>query len=340
MAIDVLRWDAMPNVFAYHYPNCNLNTQSQLIVKESQEAVFQKEGLFYGPLLPGRHVLETKNIPFLTKFITSFTSGGRTPYSAEVWFVSKAVPLNVKWGTSDPILIEDPKYHIALPVRAFGQYGIAITDSCRFLARLVGRVPAFTEKVLASHFKGVIVTYAKETIAKEMIERNCSLLQIGTKLEVISKSLERRISEELAEYGVELRMFMVNSISTDENDPSVAQLRKALAKKAEMDIIGYTYAQERSFDTMQTAAGNEGAPGAVMGAGMGLGMGFGVGQPMGQAMGQMAGNLNVGGQQPPAAPQMPPAAPVNPAGAKFCANCGFALMAGAKFCPQCGTRVG
>ena len=332
MAIEVLKWDAMPNVFAYHYPNCRLTTQSQLIVKESQEAVFQKEGLYYGPLLPGRHVLETKNVPFLSKFVTAFTSRGGTPYTAEVWFVSKAVPLNVKWGTPDPILLEDPKYHIVLPVRAFGQYGIAITDSCRFLARLVGRVPAFTEKVLASYFKGVIVTYAKETIAKEMVEGNCSLLQIGTKLDAISKSLERRISEALAEYGVELRMFMVNSISTDENDQSVMRLRKALAKKAEMEIIGYTYAQERSFDTMQTAAGNEGTSGAVMGTGIGLGMGFGVGQPMGQAMGQMAGNLNVGGQ--------PPAAPVNPAGAKFCANCGFALLAGAKFCPQCGTRVG
>ena len=336
MLIDVLKWDAMPNVFAYHHPDCEITAQSQLIVKESQEAVFQKEGLFYGPLLPGRHVLDTKNIPFLTKFISSFTSKGRTPYTAEVWFVSKAVPLNVKWGTTDPILIEDPKYHIALPVRAFGQYGIAITDSCRFLARLVGRVPAFTEKVLAGYFKGVIVTYVKEAIAKEMTEGNCSLLHIGTKLDDISRALERRISEALTDYGVELRMFMVNSISTDENDPSVAQLRKALAKKAEMDIIGYTYAQERSFDTMQTAAGNEGTTGAVMGAGMGLGMGFGVGQPMGRAMAQMTDNLNVG---QPAAQQLPPAVPVNPAGAKFCANCGTALLPNARFCPQCGTKI-
>lgn len=335
--INVLKWDAMPNVFAFRYPNCELNAKSQLIVTESQEAVFQKEGLFYGPLLPGRHVLETKNVPFLTKFTTAFSSGGRTPYTAEVWFVSKAVPLNVKWGTTDPLLIEDPKYRIVLPVRAFGQYGIAITDSCKFLARLVGRVPAFTEKVLAGYFKGVIVTYAKDAIAKEMSDNGCSLLHIGTKLDVLSKSLERRISEELADYGVELRMFMVNSISTDENDPSVVQLRKALVKKAEMDIIGYTYAQERSFDTMQTAAGNEGTAGVAIGAGMGLGMGFGVGQPMGQAMGQMAGNINVGGR--PAAQPAAPNAPAIPGGAKFCTNCGGALLANVRFCPQCGTKI-
>lgn len=336
MIIDVLKWDAMPNVFAFHHPNAELNTKTQLIVKESQEAVFQKEGLFYGPLLPGRHVLDTKNIPFLTKFVTTFVSKGHSPYTAEVWFVSKAVPLNVKWGTTDPILIEDPLYHIALPIRAFGQYGIAITDSCKFLARLVGRVPAFTEKVLASYFKGVIVTYAKEAIAKEMTEGNCSLLHIGTKLEAISKSLENRISEALVDYGVELRMFMVNSISTDENDSSVVQLRKALAKKAEMQIIGYTYAQERSFDTMQTAAGNEGSAGAMMGAGMGMGMGFGMGHPMGQSMAQMAGNINVG---QPGVQMTPPGVCATPAGSKFCTNCGGALVANAKFCPQCGTKV-
>ena len=327
--ISVLKWDAMPNVFAFHYPDCELNTKSQLLVKESQEAVFQKEGIFYGPLMPGRHVLDTKNIPFLTKFVSAFVSGGSTPYTAEVWFVSKAVPLNVKWGTSDPILIEDPKYHIALPVRAFGQYGIAITDSCKFLAKLVGRVPAFTEKILASYFKGIIVTRTKDAIATEMTESNCSLLHIGTKLNDLSRLLERSISEELADYGVELRMFMINSISTDESDPSVAQLRKALAKKAEMNIIGYTYTQERSFDTMQTAAGNEGAAGATMGVGMGLGMGIGVGHPMGGVMAQMAGTINVG--QP---------SPVNPAGAKFCASCGGALVPNAKFCPGCGAKIG
>ena len=327
--ISVLTWDAAPNVLAFRYPDCELTTKSQLIVKESQEAVFQKEGLFYGPLMPGRHVLETKNFPFLTKFAAGIISDGRTPYTAEVWFVSKAIPLNVKWGTSDPILIEDPKYHLALPVRAFGQYGLVITDSCKFLAKLVGRIPAFTEKILSSYFKGVIVTHAKTAIASEMAEKNCSLLHIGTRLDDVSAALEKRLSGELSDYGVEIRMFMVNSISVDENDSSVMQLRKALAKKAEMDIIGYTYTQERSFDTMQTAAGNEGAAGVTMGAGMGIGMGIGAGHTMGGAMAQMAGNIDV---RPAATPTVE--------GARFCMNCGGALPASAKFCPGCGTKNG
>lgn len=324
-AIDVLKWNAAPRVFAYRYPDCELNCKSQLIVTESQEAVLVKEGLFYGPILPGRHTLETKNFPFLTKMVSGLSTNHKTPYTAEVWFIQKSVPLDMKWGTSDPVLVEDSKYHIALPIRAFGQYGIKVSDSCRFLARLMGRLPAFTEKTLAGYFKGVIVTRVKDVIAAAMANDNCSLLQIGTKLNDISAELEKKLSEDLADYGIELRMFMVNSISADENDSSVVQLKKALAKKAEMDIIGYSYAQERSFDTLQTAAGNEGNSGAVMGAGMGLGMGVGVGSPMGAAMAGIAQNINPIG---------------TPSGAKFCSNCGAALAVGAKFCSECGTKIG
>ena len=319
--IDVLKWDAAPRVFAYRFENCELDYKSQLIVTESQEVVLVKEGLFYGPIGPGRHTLETKNFPFLTKMVSALATNRKSPYTAEVWFLQKSVPLDLKWGTSDPVIVEDAKYHVALPIRAFGQYGIRISDSCRFLARLMGRLPAFTEKTLAGYFKGVIVTRAKDAIASVMENGNCSLLQIGSKLNDISASLERRISEDLAEYGVELRLFMVNSISTDDADPSVVQLKKALAKKAEMDIIGYSYAQERSFDALQAAAGNEGNAGAMMGAGMGLGIGVGIGSPMGNAMSAIAKNIN-------------------PIGAKHCINCGCELPSEAKFCPGCGAKIG
>lgn len=318
--INVLKWDGVPGVFAYRYPDCELNNKSQLIVTESQEAVLVKEGQFYGPIGPGRHTLETKNFPFLTKMVSALVSNGKSPYTAEVWFLQKSIPLDMKWGTADPLLIEDPKYHIVLPIRAFGSYGIVVADSCRFLARLMGRLPAFTEKTISSYFKGVIVTRSKDLIASVMTRENCSLLQIGAKLSEISALLEKRISEDLADFGVELRFFMVNSISTNDDDPSVVQLKKALAKKAEMDIIGYSYMQERSFDALQTAAGNEGNAGTMMGAGLGLGLGVGAAAPMGNAMASIAQSMNV-------------------AEARHCVNCGASLPAGAKFCPGCGSKL-
>ena len=166
----------------------------------------------------------------------------------------------------------------------------------------------------------MVITRAKDVIASVMGNENCSLLQIGSKLNDISTTLEKKISEDLADYGIELRLFMVNSISADDADPSVVQLKKALAKKAEMDIIGYSYVQERSFDALQTAAGNEGSAGALMGAGMGLGMGVGVGSPMGNAMAAIAKEIN-------------------PSNTKYCINCGVAVPSEARFCPECGTKM-
>lgn len=318
--IDVLSWVQPPNVIAFRHPNSQLTHKTQLIVSEGQEAVLVKEGQFYGPILPGRHTLETKNLPLLSKMMTGLVTSGGSPFTAEVWFVQKTVSVDVKWGTSDPILIEDPKYHIALPIRAFGQYGFVIADTCRFLAMLVGRIPAFTKKTLSLYFKGIVTTQSKTAIAKVLGNDQCSLLNIGTRLNDISAELEKSLTARIAEYGVKITMFTVNSISTDANDMSVIQLKKALSKRAEMDILGYSYEQERSFNVLESAAGNEGSAGTVMGAVMGMGLGVGVAAPLGTAIASAAQN-------------------VTSAGAKHCSCCGATLQSGARFCSSCGNKV-
>ncbi len=317
--IDVVKMDFAPGVFARKFPGQELSAKTQLIVSESQEAVFLKEGKAYGPFGPGRHVLDSRNYPILTPLIKIVTRN--SPFTAEVWFIQRAFKLDIKWGTAGAIQVVDPKYHIMLPVRSFGQYGIKVVDSTKFLVNLVFTLPAFTEKTLNDYFRGAIVTRVKDLIGEYMVDRGASVLELAARLKDISEEIEKQLSEEFEELGVRIINFNVNSISTDENDPAVKKLREALAKKAEMDIIGYTYQQERSFDTLKTAAGNQGA-GSVMNAGLGLGMGVGMGAPMGSMMGQMTSNINT------AAPQQPSAK---------CAKCGAAMAAGAKFCPECGT---
>ena len=321
--IDVVKMDFAPGVFARKFPGQELSAKTQLIVSESQEAIFLKEGKAYGPFGPGRHVLDSRNYPILTPLIKIVT--GDSPFTAEVWFIQRSFKLDIKWGTAGAIQVEDPKYHIMLPVRSFGQYGIKVEDSTKFLVKLVGTLPAFTEKTLNDYFRGAIVTRVKDLIGEYMVDKQVSVLQLAARLKDISEEIEKQVSEEYEEFGVKIVKFNVNSISTDENDPAVKKLREALAKKAEMDIIGYTYQQERSFDTLKTAAGNQGA-GGVMNAGLGLGMGVGLGAPMGSMMGQMAGNIQTA---PTAAPAAAPTVK--------CAKCGAAMAAGAKFCPECGT---
>lgn len=345
--IDVVQWNPMPNVFAWKHPGTELNTKTQLIVSEGQEAFLFNSGSAVGPFLPGRHVLDTSNYPVLKSFVKLFT-GGVSPFRAEVWFISRTFKLNVKWGTNGAISVEDPKYHIMLPIRGFGQYGLVVEDSRKFLLKLIGMIPAFTDNVLTDYFRGVVVTYAKDIIAKSLIDKEISVLQISSRLAELSEVVETQLTEKLSDYGVRIVNFTINSISTDENDPAVAQLRRALAKKAEMQIIGYDYQQERSFDTLQSAAVNPGA-GNVMNAGMGMGMGVGMGIPMGNALGGMMANIDTRKTAEKRCPKCNSSLPEN---AAFCSCCGASLKVekqgiicdkcgktsppGTKFCAYCG----
>lgn len=355
--VDVVKYDGTPNVFAWKYPNSELGTWTQLIVNETQEAVLYKGGQSLDLFGPGRHTLSTANIPLLNKLI-NLPFGGKSPFSAEVWYVNKVNALDIKWGTPTPIQLQDPKYNVFIPLRAFGQFGIKIKDSKMFLNKLVGTLPTFNADDILKYFRGVYLTKVKDDLSGYLIKKRISILEINAYINEISENLKERISPTFEEYGIELVNFYVNDISVPENDESVKKLKTALSKKAEMDIVGYNYTQERSFDTLEGAAKNEGANSAqFMGAGIGLGMGMGLGGNIGQSFGNMANNINttpteecphckkqIGidfkfcpecGKDTSVANAMkcPKCGGINPVGIKFCCSCGNPMS---KVCSKCG----
>ena len=277
--IDRVKWDGSPDILAWKYPSEELATWTQLIVNESQTAYLVRGGVYEGPFGAGRHTLSTENLPFLSGLM-KLPFGGRTPFTAEVWYVNRTAKLDVKWGTADPIQVQDPVYNVMLPVRAYGQYGVTIADPKVFLNRLVGTLPQFTCNAVATYFRGVLTMRIKTEIANAIASHRYSILTISTQLDELSSVLQTTLAPKLAEYGVTLLTFAVMSINAPEDDPAVAHLKAALSRKAEMTIVGYNYQQERSFDVLQTAAGNEGSAGSVMGAGMGVGLGVRVGDPI------------------------------------------------------------
>ncbi len=278
--VEVVKYSGSPEVLAWKYPNDELGTWTQLIVAESQEALLFKGGQALDLFGPGRHTLETANIPFLNNII-NIPFGGTSPFSAEIWFINKAYNLDVKWGTMTPIQLQDPKYNVFIPVRSHGQFGIQIDDARKFLVKLVGVLPRFGEQELQEYFKGLYLMRAKDAISSYVIKKKISFLEINAYLADLSEALKEAISPMLDEYGIKLVSFFVNDISVPETDPAVIKLKEALAKRAEMDIVGYDYTQERSFDTLEGAASNAGSGGStqsdLMGAGIGLAMGLGVG---------------------------------------------------------------
>ncbi len=347
--VDVLKFNGSPNIFAWKYPNSELSTWTQLIVNESQEAILVKNGQIADVFGPGRYTLTTDNIPVLQK-IVNIPFGKKSPFSAEVWFINKVFSLDIKWGTSSPIQIQDPKYNVFVPVRAFGQFGIQIEDAKRFLVKLVGTMNFFNKDTLTEQFRGLFMTRVKDRISSCLIKAKISMLEINAHLNEISEELTAEFQKEMKDYGIKIVSFYVNDINVPENDPAVKRLKAALAKRAEMDIIGYSYQQERTFDTLETASGNAGTAGAMMGAGMGLGMGVGMGRQMGGLASAMTTEapkkecpkcrkqIDVGTKFCPHCGANTTVSAVSEATHK-CSGCGAAFEGKLKFCPECGHKL-
>lgn len=349
--IDRVKYDGRADVFAWKYPSDELSTWTQLIVNESQCAILFKGGRALDIFGPGRHTLDTANIPLLCNFV-NLPFGGQTPFTAEVWYVNLVDNLEIKWGTPSPIQIQDPKYGVFVPIRSNGVFGMRITDPRLFLVKLVGTLRSFTSQDVARYFRGLYVTRVKDAISTYFTEHKVSILEINSYLDELSDYMCEKVLPFMGEYGIGLVNFFVNDISFPEDDPAVVRLRDALAKKAEMDVIGYSYEQERTFDTLEGAATNAGSGVApVMGAGMGLGMGFGMGAGMGNVFTGMADSLTTSGPSSSICPKCK--APVSPS-QRFCGACGCDVAAASelrqescpyckaslsgspRFCPECG----
>jgi membrane protease subunit (stomatin/prohibitin family) len=359
--VEVVKYNGAPNVFAWKYPSEELGTWTQLIVNESQEAVLFKGGKALDVLPSGRHTLDTANIPILSKLI-NLPFGGRSPFTAEVWYVNKLFKLDIKWGTASPIQIQDPKYGVFVPVRSNGMFGIQIENSKEFLVKLVGTMPGFDEHSVIKYFRGLYITKVKDSISSYVIKKGISVLEINAYIDELSAFMKERIEPEMSDYGIKLAGFYVNEISIPEDDPAVKKLKDALARKAEMDIIGYSYQQERSFDTMESAVKNESMGAApFMGAGMGIGMGVGVGGAMAGSMSNIANQISFENKAEETA-ECPNCHARVPAGQKFCGSCGANMTGkaeekteepakkiivcarcgaenkGSKFCMECGKK--
>jgi membrane protease subunit (stomatin/prohibitin family) len=328
--LDRIKFDGTPELLVWKYPKENIVLGSQLIVNESQEAVFFKDGQALDIFGPGSTTLHTNNIPLLQKLV-NLPFGGETPFAAEVFFVNKVSKLNYKWGTQSPIPVQDPKYNVLISVGAYGQYGLKIVDSRAFVTQLVGTMPVWDSGKVADYFKGLVITKVKDSIAKYVVRKGISIVELSAFLDELSTFATDAIREELNRFGIELLNFFVTSINIP--DEETKKIQQGQFQRLQMDQLGdERYQRMRSLDVLETAAGNPGATGTLMAGGLGLGMGV-----------AMMGQANALSQGPGAVPPPQPSAPAGgPAGGPQsgspCPKCGTALPPGAKFCTQCGTQ--
>lgn len=348
MAIfNVIKYNGPNQVLVWKYPKENITTRSKLIVNQSQEALLLKGGEAMDLFGPGTYTLSTDNIPILNSII-NLPFGGKTPFTVEIFYFNKQTVLDVKWGTSSPIQLQDPKYHILVPVRSYGQFGIKIEDSRKFVEELIGTTDTFLSSDLADYFKGLLGMKIKDLISSYLVYKKVSILEMNAHLDELSDEIKTKVSPEFEKFGIRIVNFYVNSINVPESDPSVGQLKKALAKKAEMDVIGYSYNTERTFNTLDSAARNESSVGSsFMGAGIGLGVGAGVVGAFKDTISEISGVMGIGdaGQnqmrhkEPGAINGKDETQPNGTAQTIECIKCKTPLPSDGKFCIGCGKKL-
>ncbi len=295
--IDVVEWKNAKDEVIYRFPEGAVSLGGQLIVRENQEAILFKEGQALDVFGPGRHSLKTGNIPILEKLV-NLPFGGESPFPAEVFFLNKTEIPNLKWGTKQPIQLLDPIYSIPVPIRAFGSYSMRILDAKSFVVMATGTWQAFDTNSIGSALRDqILLPQLQDLIAEFMIKQNITILKLAAYYDEIGAAGKAKMSEAFTSFGIELVRFAIESINIPEEDESVQRLKKALADKAEINIIGGDdYRMKRTFDTMEKAAGSDGMAGGAMGAGMGFSMGNQMGQMMNQTMGSQQQGGQGGGQ--------------------------------------------
>lgn len=284
--IDVVKCETNSKELVSKFPSDDLRIGTQLVVYTGQIAFFVKGGKILDSFESGTYTIKTENIPLLNKLI-NLPFGGDSPFKAEVWFINLLAILDSKWGTLTPIQLEDPKFGIIVPVRAFGQYELKVADPRLFIETLVGNMTSFSTDKVLSYFKGKMLSQFSNMLSDKMCRDNISVLNINSHLLDMSNYIQTQLDAEFRRYGLSMPSFSIISVNVPEDDPSFIELKKAKALAAQVNITGRdVYQMGRTFDVMQTAAGNEGAGGAMLGLGVGAGAGMNLGAQMGMAAAQ------------------------------------------------------
>lgn len=327
--IDFVRWEpGSEQVFAWKFPHSNLSTYTQLIVTESQEAILFSKGQIVAKFGPGKHTLNTENIPIL-RSLFGIPFGGKNPFTAEVWFVNKLIPLNIDWRT-DAMMLHDPDYQTMVPLLSSGRYGLRIVDAERFLVKLVGTAADFSAAQLTDHFYGALVSKTKSTILQFIQQNRIGIKQISGYLDQISETLKNIMSAFWEDYGFILAGFYVTTIEVDGATEVGKRILEAMSRQSAQAIGGYSWQQSKAFETADNAINSmDGGQGGLLGA---------------VIASSMLGNLSGGGLMQPHPTQGNQPPQNNPGNIQpqqsvrevYCSNCAKKFSSTMKFCPHCG----
>ncbi len=240
---------------------------SQVIVRESQRAVFYRDGKSLDLFDPGRHTITTANLPILSGMLRLVT-GGNNIFTAEVYFVNMREYTDLKWGTPQPISLRDTDLGL-VRLRAFGQYTMQMADPKRFVDQIVGTQGIYMTAQIEDYLRGVIISRMTDVLGENMK----SIFDLPQLYDEIGAGMRARVQDDFLAMGIALKQFMVVSINPTE------ETAKAIDERAAMGAIGNmdAYMKFKAAQAMGDAATAGGGGGASEGIGLGAGLGMGMG---------------------------------------------------------------
>lgn len=229
--VSIIKYEGDNNTFIWKHPIEDFNYGSQLIVHESQEAIFFRDGQALDTFGAGRHTLETQNLPIL-RGIYAIPTNAESVFHSEVYFINKTVQMAVKWGTPDKVRFIDPLTGTPLAIGASGEMNLSVSNSRQLLLKLVGTTQGIAwdddekfTKSLQKAFRPLIANAVKTNLSAVIKDNDIDLLEIDEKLDLISDSLRNKILPGFEEYGLTIPQFYVTSILLPEDDPNFKRIR-------------------------------------------------------------------------------------------------------------------
>lgn len=283
--IEVIRYEGPNDVLVWKFDGEDFNTNSQLIVGPSQEAIFIKGGQVLGRFTSGTYKLDTKNYPFI-RVLVGLVTGGVSPFQCSVYYVNKVISMGIDWGTDTPISVVDPIYRVPVDIRSYGDFSIRVENGHKLMEKLVGATIGFSQQEVQQYFGNLMATQVRGVISGTMLEKQLSPIGIDAHLAEMSAAATERIRPIFEPCGMEIEHFTIAAITAPELEEIKQKARELQGHRMETDVTAEDkrkLAQAQAFENKelnvseqqkwvaqigQTLAGN---PGPVMSGAAGMG---------------------------------------------------------------------
>ncbi|WP_320676763.1 SPFH domain-containing protein [Prochlorococcus sp. MIT 1300] len=269
----------------WKYPSREITLGSQIIVNESEEALIYENGQLLQILQPGRHTVETGNIPGIEGLIKRSFSN-KSPIIVEIWFVTKTASPSYKWGFQTQV--RDKIHELIVPLGSYGSLLLRIEDSSSLVLQIVGKNSSMTKEGLKSFLIPIIERNVKNYIANSVIQKNIDIFTIDSYLGEASESVKESLDQDFARFGVKLMDFYIQGMEVIGDNPEYLKIKETLAEAASLRIKAKAaneskgfYQQERSLDVLDKAVEQKGGlAGNLLAGGLGVGLGINAAQKM------------------------------------------------------------